>query len=47
MSAEAKGERMEELLDKVFNRETSCGALLKHCDKSTCVVVFWSGFFLG
>lgn len=37
MSAEAKAERMEELLDKVFNKETSCGALLKHCDKSTCV----------
>lgn len=34
-SAEAKAERMEKVLDQVFNRETSPAALLKQCTKAT------------
>lgn len=34
-SAAAKAERMEAVLDKVFNKEAPCAALLKACDKAT------------
>lgn len=34
-SEEARAERMEKLLDQVFNKEASCAALLKQCDKTT------------
>jgi hypothetical protein len=36
-SAEAKAERMEALLDKIFNKEAPCGTLFKGCDKTTYV----------